>query len=127
VDHAPVHGGWMERWRSLAGRGEALEIDGGARLRPKLVEVNISDLEKTRFVNRYRFMKLSARVSEVATEGSVVMGTPIQGRWSCNNDNLEERETKSKKKTTTGQRKKTKKEERGGGRREGKRSCPPPL
>jgi hypothetical protein len=53
VDHAPARGGWMERRRSSAGRGEALETGGGARLRSELVEVNRSDFEKTRSVHHY--------------------------------------------------------------------------
>jgi hypothetical protein len=79
VDHAPACGGWMERRRSSAGRGEALEHGGGARLRPELVEVNRSDLEKTRSVNRCKSVKRPVRVSGEAAEGTGGWGRRSMG------------------------------------------------
>jgi hypothetical protein len=45
---------WLDgEAEELSRKREALETGGGARLRPKLVEVNRSGLEKTRSVNHY--------------------------------------------------------------------------
>jgi hypothetical protein len=114
----------MERRRSSTGRGEAVEHGGGARLRPELVEISRSDLEKIRSVNRCNPVKRPVRVSGEAAEATVVDGTPVHEGRSCNSENLEERETKAKKKTTGDYGEKNG-EEGKGGREEGGEEIPP--
>ncbi|GLT70747.1 hypothetical protein SLA2020_428070 [Shorea laevis] len=117
----------MERWRSSTRRSEALEIGGGPRLRPELVEVNRSGLEKTRSVNRYRSVKRPARVSGVAAEGSAVMGMPSMGGGAATVITWRKEKQNLRKKLPEDKGRKIEKEARGRGRREGKRSRPPPL